>query len=419
MAYDTISGFSLASALAASGTLTVAYPSGRSKGNYALSGGRHIMIVRGGTTYYAPDDFTLTFNANASSITLTWGSGKPTLAAGTTISLQIDRHGQDDGRPVDPASAVREIAAPLWLIDLGSPNVADADGVAASQSVAAAASFSLDGALVVDGEAVFDVPRNVVATWTTTSVLTITGKDEYGNTMVEKSASGTSHTGKKAFKKVTSVTSSASITSATVGTGDVLGLPVFVGDSGLIKAEFLDGAVQAGYGDSKIVLTSRFADISTAESIWFASPVAGKITKISTILHGAISVADATVTTEINGTLVTGSSITVAQSGSAAGDVDSAVPTAANTVAVGDKIEVITDGGSTTAAIATVVVEIMPDRTLVGTFVAGVDTTAQSYTAGDVRGTYDPAEACNGDRGYKLLVALPDPAFKGNDQTAS
>jgi hypothetical protein len=417
--FDTIPAFSLASALAASGTLTVAYPSGRSKGNYSLSGGRHVLIVRGSTTYYAPDDFTLTFNANASSITLTWGAGKPTLAAGTTVTLQIERAGQDDGRPNDPANPAKMVDARHWLIDLGSPNILDADGIAASQSVAAGASFLLNGALLSGTSMILDVPRNVVAAWTTTSVLTITGKDEYGNVMVEKSASGTSHTGKKAFKEITSVSSTAAITSATVGTGDVLGLPVFVGDAALIKGEMLDGALVSGFGNSKIVLTSRFADISTAESIWFSSPVAGKITKISTILHGAITVADANITTEINTVAVTGSAFVVATSGSAAGVVDSAVPTAANTVAVGDAIEVITDGGSTTAAIATVLVEITPDLTLIGTFVAGVDATAQSFTAGDVRGTYDPLEACNGDRGYKLLVALPDPAFKGNDQFVS
>jgi len=46
---------------------------------------------------------------------------------------------------------------------------------------------------------------------------------------------------------------------------------------------------------------------------------------------------------------VTGGGITVTQSGSAAGDVDSATPSGANYVAEGQAIEMITDGGSSTA----------------------------------------------------------------------
>jgi hypothetical protein len=113
----------------------------------------------------------------------------------------------------------------LFWVDLGAVAASDADGVSASQSVGAGANFLINGALATGGVATFDVPRNVVAAWTTTSILTITGTDEYGETMVEVSASGTSHTGTKAFKTVTSVSSSASITSATVGTAKVIGLP--------------------------------------------------------------------------------------------------------------------------------------------------------------------------------------------------
>jgi hypothetical protein len=48
--------------------------------------------------------------------------------------------------------------------------------------------------------------------------------------------------GKKAFKTITDVSSSASITGLTVGTGDVLGLPVFVPGGGHVVAEMEDGA---------------------------------------------------------------------------------------------------------------------------------------------------------------------------------
>jgi hypothetical protein len=62
------------------------------------------------------------------------------------------------------------------------------------------------------------------------------------NVLVESSASGTSFTGKKAFKTVTRIAVSADVTAATVGTGDVLGLPAFLGQTGYVLKELQDGA---------------------------------------------------------------------------------------------------------------------------------------------------------------------------------
>ena len=126
--------FALAANLAAAGAVTIAYPANTSKGNYSVSPGRHRLIVRGGTTYTAPEDFTLTFNANASNVTLTWGIGKPTLAAGTTLTLQMDRQGQDDGRPNDPINPTtleKVVDGRTWIVDLGSPNTLSVNGIAA------------------------------------------------------------------------------------------------------------------------------------------------------------------------------------------------------------------------------------------------------------------------------------------------
>jgi len=93
----------------------------------------------------------------------------------------------------------------------------------------------------------------------------------------------------------------------------------------------------------------EIADISTASSTFVAVPDGGKIIKIATALQGAISGGDAAITFELGGTAVTGGAITVANSGSAAGDVDTAEPTAANDVAEDGTIEMITNGGSTGA----------------------------------------------------------------------
>ena len=101
-------------------------------------------------------------------------------------------------------------------------------------------------------------------------------------------------------------------------------------------------------------LHAEIADISTASSTFVPVPDSGKIIKIITALQGAISGGDAAISFEIGGTAVTGGGITVANSGSAAGDVDSSEPTAANSVEEGDAIEMITDGSSATACEAVI-----------------------------------------------------------------
>ena len=97
-------------------------------------------------------------------------------------------------------------------------------------------------------------------------------------------------------------------------------------------------------------ITSTIADVSTASSTFVAVPDNGKIIKIFTALQGAISGDDAAITFEVGGTAMTNSAITVAYDGSAAGDVDSSEPSAANRVEEGGTIEMITDGGSTGTA---------------------------------------------------------------------
>lgn len=94
-------------------------------------------------------------------------------------------------------------------------------------------------------------------------------------------------------------------------------------------------------------LTVYIGDISTAGSGYIVSPVAGTITAINSVINGAIATADAALTPKIGGTNITGGAITVANSGSAAGDIDTAAPSAANVLAVGDLLEVATDGAST------------------------------------------------------------------------
>ena len=130
--------------------------------------------------------------------------------------------------------------------------------------------------------------------------------------------------------------------------------------SGTDNKLVLGGSVETGGAQSlkKIYLTIDMTDISTASTSYIVSPVAGTITKIQTIINGAIATADAVITGKIATTAITGGAVTIAYSGSAAGDVDSVTPSAANTVAVGNNINFTTNGASTNTIRATIVVEI-------------------------------------------------------------
>ena len=105
-------------------------------------------------------------------------------------------------------------------------------------------------------------------------------------------------------------------------------------------------------------LTVQLTDVSAASSVSVVAPDDGNIIKIFSVLGGAITVANSAVITKINGTTVTGGGFTVTASGSAAGDVDTAEPTALNSVKEGDYITITSDGGSTTTQPITVTLVI-------------------------------------------------------------
>jgi len=236
--------FALSADTADAGTFTVNYPTGMNRGDFEFAMGHYMTI--NGTRYNQPEDIGLSFGTSA--VTVTNRSGG-TIPAASRAFFNFARAGQTTsikGRNgTVPNTAKRTNEAKVVVINLGAPITADADGVCASQSGTAATAMTINGALASGGVATFDVPRNVVGAWTNTATLTVTGTDEYGKTLVETSGSGTSMTGVKAFKTVTSVVPSANITSATVGTGDVLGLPVHVpkATTGYVLKEIQDDAL--------------------------------------------------------------------------------------------------------------------------------------------------------------------------------
>ena len=105
-------------------------------------------------------------------------------------------------------------------------------------------------------------------------------------------------------------------------------------------------------------LSVDVADLSASAVYGIPCPVAGTVTKIWSRLKAPLSTGDATLTGKIGSTGITNGVITIAESGSAIGDVDSATPSAANTVAVGDSLSVTVGGANASAVGATVVFQI-------------------------------------------------------------
>jgi hypothetical protein len=443
--HKTVTG-QLASAVADAGTFTIAYPDSATPIPAATNAGDfynaffHRLVMNQSVLVY-PDDFDLTFGS--SSITVTNKTGA-TWASGSKWVAQFDEPGKKifasdaDNKGVSINRAGR---ADVVLISLGAPDAAVSNGICASQSIAAgtnstATSGTLDGSLAStnatsgEREVVLDVPRNVVAAWTTTAVLAVEGYDEYGNFMVEKSASGTSLTGKKAFKKISRIWSSAAITSATVGTGDVLGLPAFLPGRQHVRAEIIDGLLVGDNERIYLPFHINSTDLLAGTAQQIVSPCAGEVVRVSTVVQvagGTTANEIGTVHVTINGTAITGSTLT--SYGTTAetnvgpvGSVASALIPASSTAAVvaGDAIGIKPSSTWASAGALNGTVEIAPTGSGLyksGTFVAGLTTGGGSTaTTGDVRGTYDPPVDCDGSIVVQLLVSLPDPGNRGAAQ---
>lgn len=305
MSHKVIQG-ALASAVADAGTFDVAYPSrdlpevGKyNEGDFHL-GVQHKLVMNGKELKF-PENFGVTIDGTDITITNKTGATWP---ADSDWYLEMQRPGKAAYRDGVTGARINRVGrSDVFVINLGAPDAIDDNGIAEAQNLAAAGDLTLNGALVSDGVAVLDVPRNVIVDsgGADTAVLTVYGTDEYGVAMRESiTLNGTTAvSGKKAFKTITRIAASAAISNgAFVGTGDVLGLPVFLPNVACVFREIADAAA------------------ATA------------------------------------GTLV-------------AGDVAAGASTA---------------------------------------------------TTADVRGTYDPNSACNGEINFTLFAVLPDPGYLGKPQ---
>ncbi len=88
-------------------------------------------------------------------------------------------------------------------------------------------------------------------------------------------------------------------------------------------------------------------DVSTASTIYLPVPYAGTVTKVVTVLAGSITTANGTVTVR-NAAAASMGTLTITQSGSAAGDIDTLSPVSNNTVTNDSRIQIDTDGACDT-----------------------------------------------------------------------
>lgn len=96
------------------------------------------------------------------------------------------------------------------------------------------------------------------------------------------------------------------------------------------------------------VVSGVIPDISTSDTVYIPIPSASRITKLVTVLGGAISTANAIITAKNSGGSTMGT-ITVSTASSAEGDVDSQDISTNNVTSSNDYITIETDGGSTGA----------------------------------------------------------------------
>lgn len=95
--------------------------------------------------------------------------------------------------------------------------------------------------------------------------------------------------------------------------------------------------------------------LGTADDQHIVCPFTGNVTKIYTVIDQALTTADETLTFKNNaGTGMTSGVVTITQSGSADGDIDSATPSANNSFTAGEKITCSIGGENGTAAVCTV-----------------------------------------------------------------
>ena len=196
------------------------------------------------------------------------GIGTYTLSASSSATGSITIYASGDAYLGDPAPMDLGVG-PMGRVYVWDciPQTLQAANIAASQTASAAGSVVLTAGTsaksVVNtyGQTVIQLntPRALqVNTSTTARTVTISGYDYFGQPMTEAitvTSAGTAKPGKKAFYQIASATINGSATAVTIGTTDVLGLPVRVIDAGyVVKVGWNNTLAQDTGGNSQFTV---------------------------------------------------------------------------------------------------------------------------------------------------------------------
>tara|TARA_Y100000034_G_C6887065_1_gene407415 strand:+ start:1112 stop:2140 length:1029 start_codon:yes stop_codon:yes gene_type:complete len=312
---------------------------------------------------------------------------------------------------------------PSWY-SLGTPAVADADAYITAtgidcDAVAGTRVTTFAGTLSSTADATFG--RNVTLTPSgdpgAAGSILIGGRDYLGQPMEElltfEDGSTAILRGLKAFMYIDyteiNVASTNAIT-ASLGTGDLLGLPYKLGSPVGARENSLwfapNAQVQEIFGDTDPLT------ISAANTVTFVAPFSGWIVGFDAIITTASTVANTTMDCIVD--------IDGADTGVAALDLDVGWGssdenigakysirvvhgTASTAVNAGDRITLTSDGGATAGA-ATFIMFMTPRY---GSFTPPVLTDPQTTTTGDPRGTYTPGTTLDGTLEIEVCY-IPD-----------
>jgi len=152
-----------------------------------------------------------------------------------------------------------------------------------------------------------------------------------------------------------------------------LSLMVEPANAGMVLRQKADGAAEWVKTDSRAgntyevgrkEYTFRFENISSASSEYVVIPVSGKVTAVYSVIHGAITGADAIIAIADGVSAASFTTLTISNSGSAAGDIDSStgLSEVINETAQGPPfvLTVGTNGESTNDVDATITIVVDP-----------------------------------------------------------
>lgn len=157
-----------------------------------------------------------------------------------------------------------------------------------------------------------------------TTTLNVTGTFQKSGTTVSATADE--------LNKLASVAAGTTSASKAVVVGANKNLDTLaIADGGLKLGSGAGTAITATAAElNQLIIPYYIADGSAEKDHYVNVGHAGTVSKIYSIIDGAVSTADITVTAKIGSTAMTNGAITIATAGSAAGDKDECSPTALN-----------------------------------------------------------------------------------------